>query len=391
MHPWRASPLDQPHLLRPRVGLRHLSTTAPLRAQYTRFSSNGRSHAHQGQWDPRTKIIAFIGAGGVVYYVAHLEQVPETGRLRFMDISPKYEAKLAQVAYAELLSEFQGKILPAHHPITRHVRRVVTDILDASDLGTLHSSEPRRSLSGSDDLWRDDPFSAARPNASPPEIGGKEWNLLVVDDPKVINAMATFGNIVVFTGILPICKDEHGLAAVLGHEIGHVVARHAPERYSYSKVLILFAFLLQSVGLDIGITNLLSKLLLELPNSRTQELEADTIGMHLTAKACHDPQAAIEVHKRLAKHEQAFAGSTLEFLRTHPGEARRIQHLQELIPKAHSIMASSPRCAWCDRFHRAVPWRHASVELIVDVLWGHGQKEICRLSMMHHSVKYLLV
>ncbi|KIJ17256.1 hypothetical protein PAXINDRAFT_179904 [Paxillus involutus ATCC 200175] len=325
-------------------GIRQLSTTLSLQAQHTRFSSDKKSH---GQWDPRTRIIVFIGAAGVVYYVAHLEQVPETGRWRFIDISPKYEAKLAQAAYAELLSEFQGKILPAHHPITRHVHRVVSGILDSSDLGTLRSSEPRRSFSGSDDLWSDDPLSAARPHDMPPtqESGVKEWNLLVVHDPKVVNAMATFGNIVVFTGILPICKDEQGLAAVLGHEIGHVVARHAPERYSYSKVFILLAFLLQSIGLDIGVTNLLSKLLLELPNSRTQELEADTIGMQIAARACYDPEAAIEMHKRLAKHEQAHGGSSLDFLRTHPGASRRIQHLEELVPEAHAIRASSPRCA----------------------------------------------
>ncbi|KAF9228591.1 hypothetical protein BS17DRAFT_772208 [Gyrodon lividus] len=349
VYPWRVSALSQSSPPRPQFSLRQLSTTSPLQAQYTRFSSNGQSHPHQSEssWDPRTRIIVFIGVGGVVYYVAHLEPVPETGRWRFMDISPKYEAKLAQAAYAELLSEFQGKILPADHPITRHVHRVITDILEASNLGTLHSSEPQRSLSGSDDLWHDDPFSTARPyrSSSTMESGRKEWNLLVVNDPRVVNALATFGNIVVFTGILPICKDEQGLAAVLGHEIGHVVARHAPERYSSSKVFILIAFLLQSIGLDIGVTNLLSKLLLELPNSRTQELEADTIGMRITARACYDPQATLEMQERLAKYEQAHGGSSLEFLRTHPGAMRRIQHLEELVAEAQSIRASSPQCA----------------------------------------------
>lgn len=329
--------------------LRQLSTSSPRRAQYTRFPSGTHRHPSGEVIDSRMKIVIAIAALGGTYYVVHLEQVPETGRWRFMDISPKYETKLAQVAYDELLNEFRGKILPSNHSVTRHVQRVVSRILESSDLGQLRSSEPRRSLvEALDDFWSEDPFTSGRPSgeSSTPESGGKEWNLLVVNDPSVVNAMATFGNIVVFTGILPICKDEQGLAAVLGHEIAHVVARHASERYSSSKVFLAVAVLLQTVfGFDFGITNLISTVLLELPNSRTQEYEADTIGMQLTAKACFDPQAAVEMHARLAQYEKAHGATSLEFLRTHPGAERRIKHLEELIPAAYSTQASSPQCA----------------------------------------------
>jgi len=94
----------------------------------------------------------------------------------------------------------------------------------------------------------------------------------------------------VFTGIIPVAKDEDGLAAILGHgqfhkfcttgsvltrgtEIAHVVARHNAERYSSMKVLLAFATLLEVLGLDVGIAKLLTTYLLDLPNSRTQELE----------------------------------------------------------------------------------------------------------------------
>ncbi|KAG1831564.1 peptidase family M48-domain-containing protein [Suillus variegatus] len=330
------------------VPLRQLSTSSPRHAQYTRFSSENQRHPSGDVIDNRMKIVIAVAALGGTYYVVHLEQVPETGRWRFMDISPKYETNLAQAAYNELLAEFRGKILPSDHPVTRHVQRVVNRILESSDLGHLSSSEPSRSLVGApDDFWSEDPFTTGRPKeSSTPESGGKEWNLLVVNDPSIVNAMATFGNIVVFTGILPICKDEQGLAGVLGHEIAHVVARHASERYSSSKVFLALAVLLQTVfGFDFGITNLISTLLLELPNSRTQEYEADTIGMQLTAKACFDPQAAVEMHARLAQYEKAHGATSLEFLRTHPGAERRIKHLEELIPEAYSIQASSPQCA----------------------------------------------
>ncbi|KAG1895298.1 peptidase family M48-domain-containing protein [Suillus fuscotomentosus] len=330
------------------VPLRQLSTSSPRHAQYTRFSSENQRHPSGDVIDNRMKIVIAVAALGGTYYVVHLEQVPGTGRWRFMDISPKYEKNLAQAAYNELLAEFRGKILPSDHPVTRHVQRVVNRILESSDLGHLSSSEPSRSLVGTpDDFWSEDPFTTGRPaESSTPESGGKEWNLLVVNDPSIVNAMATFGNIVVFTGILPICKDEQGLAGVLGHEIAHVVARHASERYSSSKVFLALAVLLQTVfGFDFGITNLISTLLLELPNSRTQEYEADTIGMQLTAKACFDPQAAVEMHARLAQYEKAHGATSLEFLRTHPGAERRIKHLEELIPEAYSTQASSPQCA----------------------------------------------
>ena len=92
-------------------------------------------------------------------FVHSLEQVPETGRWRFMDISPKYETmvrcwracrayspltgwlQLAEASHQQLLQEFKGKVLPPNHPLTRHIRRVTTRILEASNLGTLEAPD----------------------------------------------------------------------------------------------------------------------------------------------------------------------------------------------------------------------------------------------------------
>ncbi|KAF8436894.1 peptidase family M48-domain-containing protein [Boletus edulis BED1] len=343
VHPLRASVPFRSPLSRPQ---RQFSTSSPLRVQYTRFSDTHTYHSRRPDQNKVTKVVVFVTAAGVVYYIAHLEQVPETGRWRFMDISPKFEAKLEEASYASLLSEFEGRILPAKHPITRHVHRVVSGLLEASDLGTLGPSDPSVSPAVDDGFWRDDPFAAARPHDPHTSPGGKEWNLLVVNDPKIVNALASFGTIVVFTGILPVCKDEQGLAAVVGHEIGHAVARHASERYSSSKILILLAILLQAVGIDFGVARMLNYLLFKLPNSRTQELEADTLGMRIAAKACYDPRSAVEMHTRLARaSESGGVGFTLEFLRTHPVPERRIKHLEELVPEAYEIIAANPQCA----------------------------------------------
>ncbi|KAI9569522.1 peptidase family M48-domain-containing protein [Boletus coccyginus] len=351
VHPLRASVLFRSPLSRPQSGQRQFSASSPLQAQYTRFSNGYTYHGRRPDREKVTKVLVFITAAGAVYYVAHLEQVPETGRWRFMDISPRFEAKLENASYTSLLSEFEGKILPANHPITRHVHRVVSNLLDASDLGILRSSNPPKSPADDDSFWHDDPFVAARSHDhhTSPDRSGKEWNLLVINDPTMVNALASFGTIVVFTGILPICKDEQGLAAVIGHEIGHAVARHASERYSSAKILIFLAILLQAVGIDYGVARMLNYLLFKLPNSRTQELEgknADTLGMRIAARACYNPQSAVEMHMRLAKaSESGGMGPNFEFLRTHPVPERRIKHLEELVPEAYEIRAASPRCA----------------------------------------------
>ncbi len=145
--------------------------------------------------------------------------------------------QLAKAAHDELLSEFKGKILPANHPLTRHVNRVVTRILDASNLGVLKSASPKplQQTQAHDGTWDPDGLENGRTEDVVPGAGGRQWELIVVNDDTVVNAAATYGvlvlivmnlfahwvelpgNIVVFTGILPVAKDEQGLAAVLGH------------------------------------------------------------------------------------------------------------------------------------------------------------------------------
>lgn len=139
-----------------------------------------------------------------------LEQVPETGRWRFMDISPKYETmvcqslapsvrgvhavvcvELAEASYQSLMQEFEGKVLPPNHPLTRHIRRVAKSILEASNLGTLDTPEVGRPK-GSEQSWS---FSGS-PQDMPPKVGGaKKWRLFVVNDDSVVNAMAAYGQL----------------------------------------------------------------------------------------------------------------------------------------------------------------------------------------------------
>jgi hypothetical protein len=163
----------------------------------------------------RLQVHPFPPYASLVLTARSLEQVPETGRWRFIDVSPAFETRMAKEQLANLQQELGPRILPASHPLTKHVTRVVERILSANNLGSLaHASAAPAPASWSADPWGDDGGIAPGTAAG---TEGREWHLLVVDDPKTVNAFASFGTIAVFTGILPVAKDEEGLAAVLAH------------------------------------------------------------------------------------------------------------------------------------------------------------------------------
>ncbi|EEB91034.1 hypothetical protein MPER_10680 [Moniliophthora perniciosa FA553] len=265
----------------------HQCRTIFQRPRYVRFEAGPGGGGNPGNnkrpgggfFDSRTwpmKVGLGLGGAGVVYYVAHLEQVPETGRYRFINIGSALEAQLGEMTRQEIYQECRGKIVPPDHPVSKHVRRVVTQILSASNLGVVKGHIPVVH-SPIDDVWNPDASSDF--SRSDPALGGqREWEVIVVND-KTVNACATPGTIIVYTGILPVCKDETGLAAVLSHEIAHVVARHSAERLSSQAIAIAFMILLTASGLDMGISSFLHSLLVDLPNSRTQEREADIMGL----------------------------------------------------------------------------------------------------------------
>ncbi|KAH9475558.1 Mitochondrial metalloendopeptidase OMA1 [Psilocybe cubensis] len=264
-----------------RISLRNLRSISSTtrREAYIRFSTPGgpptkpQNNLH-GKWDPRMKgAVVILGLGGL-YYVSHLEQVPETGRWRFMNTSPSFEAQFAEMTRKQMRASFGSNTLPPNHPVSRHVRRVVSRILHASNLGVLHGESPL--ISSPFGLGHDSEGHAWNPDAGfgaaadPGDAYGpsKEWDVIVVNDVKTMNAMALPGIIVVFTGILPVCQDEEGLAAVLAH-----VARHSAERLSAQTIAWTFLLGLAVLGIDMGITDFVQKLFVDLPNSRTQEHE----------------------------------------------------------------------------------------------------------------------
>ncbi len=166
---------------------------------------------------------------------------------------------------------------------------------------------------------------------------GVNWEVVVFED-KTLNAFALPVNkIGVHTGMMQLVDNQDQLAAVLGHEVGHVLARHSNERASQETLVQQGMGLIQQTelgqnALTIGLLGLGAQYGVLMPYSRTHESEADEIGVDLMAKAGFDPQQSVQLWKKM---EQASQGNQpIEFMSTHPAHETRIQQLQAHMPKA---------------------------------------------------------
>src|SRR4051812_23045834 len=173
------------------------------------------------------------------------------------------------------------------------------------------------------------------------ELQGYKWEFNLVDSKEVNAWCMPGGKVVVYTGILPITKNEDALAIVLGHEITHAVAGHGRERMSQAMVAqgiqIAGDVALSNNPQTVNIFNSAygpgAQVGVLLPNSRKQELEADHYGLIFAAMAGYNPQEAIPFWQRMAK---LSGEKPPPFLSDHPADEERIKKLQELLPKALS-------------------------------------------------------
>ncbi|BEI92837.1 uncharacterized protein CcaverHIS019_0504650 [Cutaneotrichosporon cavernicola] len=332
---------------------RPISSTSRRSVEYRRFdtrssgqpnsSDNAVNYVRRRVGGDRGMVIygVLIG-GGVIYYVAHLERVPVTGRLRFMDCSPEQESEIGQATYSETMAQLQGQLLPPNHPVTRRVREIAKRIVERNGLGRVKEGHTLSTIEEVMGSWGMGGGMESPGNISATEEGNEnaEWEVYVVDDSKTMNAFVIpGGKIFVFTGILPVSGNDSGLATVMGHEISHVVARHGAERMSYMKVLFAVSFILETLGLDVGLTRALVTLMLQLPNSRTSESEADDIGLRLMAKACYDPSEAPKVWERMS--EMGGGGGKFDITSTHPANRKRIKALEKELPLANELAAAN--------------------------------------------------
>ena len=183
--------------------------------------------------------------------------------------------------------------------------------------------------------------SFLRESGAGADVAQYKWEFNLIEDDKVVNAWCMpGGKVAVYTGILPVARDETGLAVIMGHEIAHAIAKHGNERLSQS-LLVQFG----GIGLSAALSSQAAatqQLFLQLygvgsnvgymlPYSRLHENEADRIGLVLMAKAGYDPRAAVGLWQRMSAQG---GGRSLEFLSTHPAPATRIANIESLIPEA---------------------------------------------------------
>lgn len=226
------------------------------------------------------------------------ETVPVTGRSQLNLLSEAEEAKLGGEAYTLVLAKSKVSSDPVPSEM---VRRVGSRIAAAAG-------------------------------------GDRQWEYALIDDPNQANAFALpGGKIAVYTGILPITRDEAGLAAVLGHEVAHVTARHSGERMSQQIAAQTGLGVIGSIlGASPQTTESLGGIVVSgllLPFGRRQESEADHIGLIYMAKAGYDPRAARDLWLRMAEASKGRSRPP-EFLSTHPSEETRIRQIDGWLPEA---------------------------------------------------------
>lgn len=169
-----------------------------------------------------------------------------------------------------------------------------------------------------------------------PETKDWEWSIKIIDDPKTVNAWAMAGGkMALYTGLVEkINATDDELAQVLGHEIGHALAKHSAEQMSVAMAssigVVAVGVVSENKGLALTGASLAAALAVQMPNSRAAESEADEIGIRLAANAGYDPRAAITLWQKMAG---VGGDRPPEFLSTHPAPENREKKLKALVPE----------------------------------------------------------
>ncbi|AQT67455.1 TPR repeat-containing protein YfgC precursor [Anaerohalosphaera lusitana] len=271
-------------------------------------------------------------------------EAPITGRSQFIMVSDASMLSASQESYAEFLETNE---LSDNTEQTAVVKRIGKDIQNAVETWAQDT--------GQTDL-----------------LENYEWEFNLVQSDQVNAWCMPGGKIVVYTGMFPVAETEAGLATIMGHEVAHAIARHGAEQVTSNMVvgaggaLLAAAFNDDEPGdpnsTDGGYSDeqiamisygILTQVGLLLPHSRTQEREADHLGLIYMAMAGYNPEKAPELWQRMADRGKSSSGLLKSFetiLSTHPTNEERIINLRDLAPDAM-------------RYYRNAPTRHEDKKL----------------------------
>ena len=177
------------------------------------------------------------------------------------------------------------------------------------------------------------------------EAASWKWEVNLLKSDELNAYCAPGGKIMFYTGIIDRLKlSDDEIAAIMGHEMAHALREHGRENVSRQYAQQTGLSLLASIaGLSQGqaeLANLVGQVGLSLPNSRTQETEADVLGLEMMSRAGYNPNASVTLWQKMMA---ANSSSSPQFLSTHPNPANRIQNLQNLIPKMMPLYQQAKR------------------------------------------------
>jgi len=247
----------------------------------------------------------------VIFYSC--STVPLTGRKQFLPVGDAEINQSAATSYRQLLSDPKTKVITG-----------TSDAQKIKNVGNRLAAAIQTYLTqnGYGDQYN------------------FQWEFNLIQSPEVNAWCMPGGKVAVYSGILPITLNDAGLATVMGHEIGHAIAKHSAERIGHE-------YLAQGVGAAVGVAaatsqsklagtisqlyNPASQVVL-LHYSRSQETEADRLGLTFMAMAGYDPNSAVAFWQRMSA--KSGGNAPPEFLSTHPSDASRIREIQNRIPEA---------------------------------------------------------
>jgi len=255
----------------------------------------------------RSLAAALTLAIGLGPMLVSCETAPISGRSQLILLSPGEESKLGLQAYQEILKKEKISTDPALNAMLQRVGARIAAATGRTDY---------------------------------------QWEFKLIENDKMVNAFCLpGGKVAVYTGILPLTRDEAGLAAVIGHEVAHATARHGAERMSQGLLvqagLAVGAIAAGASNQSAGSTQALlgalgagATLGIILPFSRLQETEADRLGLTYMARAGYDPRAARDLWVRMGQASAKMGSSTPEWMSTHPSNASRIRDIEAMLPEA---------------------------------------------------------
>ena len=273
-------------------------------------------------WKSFSRGMVLVVAGLGLTVIGGCETNPYTGRSQLLMTSVSEEIQMGAQAYDQVKSD--PKMRPSQDPREiEPVKRVAARIVEAAKRSKY--AEMAQQF---------------------------QWEVTVIKDDKTANAFALpGGKMAVYTGIFPMAKTEAGLAAVMGHEVVHALARHGAERMSQGQLTNAGLQVVGAVAGAAGKGGMLGQAAMAalgvgaqvgvlLPFSRKHESEADYVGILLAADAGYDPRESIALWERMG--QMSGGGTPSEFMSTHPSHETRITQLKKWMPEAMAIFQAKP-------------------------------------------------